>query len=289
MSARILLAALVAATAAACWVGPGDGATSSGGPTPSGSGNPPTGGGTTTPTDLPCDVSALLQAKCTSCHSSPPSGGAPMPLVSYADLTAKSLSDPSKTFAEQSVVRMQNTASPMPPGGGATSSDVQVLQSWITAGYPNGACDAGTTTTNDYNTPVVCTSGATNTASEGSQMRPGRACNACHAQSGGEAPQFSIAGTVYPTAHEPDNCVGVGSGAVQVVIMDTNGNTQLTLSTNSSGNFDSRTAISTPYRAKVVANGKERVMSATQTDGDCNSCHTETGANGAPGRIMAPN
>jgi mono/diheme cytochrome c family protein len=29
-------------------------------------------------------------------------------------------------------------------------------------------------------------------------------------------------------------------------------------------------------------------MGAKQTIGDCNSCHTPTGANGAPGRIAAP-
>jgi predicted CXXCH cytochrome family protein len=29
-------------------------------------------------------------------------------------------------------------------------------------------------------------------------------------------------------------------------------------------------------------------MSGAVTAGDCNSCHTEQGANGAPGRIMAP-
>ena len=119
-------------------------------------------------------------------------------------------------------------------------------------------------------------------------MHPGGACNTCHATQGGEAPQFTIAGTVYPTAHEPNDCFGVGTGAAQVIIMDANGNTQLTLTTNSSGNFTSQTSISKPYRAKVVANGKTREMMATQTSGDCNSCHTVNGANSAPGRIMLP-
>jgi hypothetical protein len=30
------------------------------------------------------------------------------------------------------------------------------------------------------------------------------------------------------------------------------------------------------------------MMPVKQTSGDCNSCHTVNGANGAPGRIMAP-
>lgn len=60
----------------------------------------------------------------------------------------------------------------------------------------------------------------------------------------------------------------------------------------SSGNFslsdeDTR-RIQVPFRAKVVAGGKERAMGREQSTGDCNSCHTEQGANGAPGRIMLP-
>jgi hypothetical protein len=41
--------------------------------------------------------------------------------------------------------------------------------------------------------------------------------------------------------------------------------------------------------AKVVnGSGVERVMSATLTTGDCNSCHTQSGADSAPGRITIP-
>ena len=43
-----------------------------------------------------------------------------------------------------------------------------------------------------------------------------------------------------------------------------------------------------PFRAKVVFAGKERSMGTAQSTGDCNSCHTATGANGAPGRIVLP-
>ena len=48
----------------------------------------------------------------------------------------------------------------------------------------------------------------------------------------------------------------------------------------------------TPYKAKVTyttaGRTYERVMVAAQTSGDCNSCHTQTGANMAPGRITIP-
>ncbi|HSY23238.1 MAG TPA: hypothetical protein VK841_14025 [Polyangiaceae bacterium] len=54
------------------------------------------------------------------------------------------------------------------------------------------------------------------------------------------------------------------------------------------GNFYSTGSIATPFDAKVLNGSKERDMVAAQTSGDCNSCHTEQGANGAPGRIMPP-
>ncbi len=72
-------------------------------------------------TGLPCEVATVLADKCTSCHSSPPAGGAPFPLVSYEDLTKESPSYPGQTIAQRSVARMQDTASPMPPGGGASA------------------------------------------------------------------------------------------------------------------------------------------------------------------------
>ena len=42
---------------------------------------------------LPCEVATLLATKCTSCHGSKPAGGAPQPLVTYADLLAPTKSD----------------------------------------------------------------------------------------------------------------------------------------------------------------------------------------------------
>ncbi len=118
-------------------------------------------------------------------------------------------------------------------------------------------------------------------------MRPGNACLSCHGVGSEQA--FVLAGTVYPTAHEPDNCNGTSGGSgVSVVITDANNKT-MTLQVNSVGNFYSQgRTLATPYRAKVVSAAGERAMGASQSTGDCNSCHTQDGANGAPGRIMAP-
>ncbi len=114
-------------------------------------------------------------------------------------------------------------------------------------------------------------------------MEPGLACIQCHTKKG---PTFSVAGTVYPGFHTVDTCNGVAS--IKVEITDANGKVQ-TLTTNSVGNFKSTTAVAMPYKARVIDDkGGERKMAGEQSDGDCNTCHTATGANGAPGRIHAP-
>ena len=222
-----------------------------------------------------------------------------MPLITYADLTGPALTDPTQTVAQMCVSRMQNTSRPMPPTGltAASMTAAASLQSWIAAGYPVGTCgtaggsDAGVSAPNPYSTPVTCTSGTTYSGGEGSSaMDPGQACISCHSANGG--PSFVIGGTVYPTAHEPNNCNGANgsSDGATVVITDSTGKV-FTLNVNSSGNFYESTrsaTIAMPFQAKVVQGGNERVMATPQSTGDCNSCHTETGASNAPGRIMLP-
>ena len=141
--------------------------------------------------------------------------------------------------------------------------------------------DAGV---NPYNTPPVCTSGKFWTSGTNGSMRPGEACQACHQKQGG--PIFSIAGTVYPTAHEPKDCNG-SPGNMSVVVTDKN-NKVVTIPVNGVGNFYSGASIAAPFTVKVQSSQKTRAMSGSLTSGDCNSCHTQTGANNAPGRIMAP-
>jgi len=253
---------------------------------PGGGGNGGTGGGNRIDTGLPCDVSAILVANCQSCHGQAPAGGAPMSLVTYADLTAPAKTDPTQTVAAMCVTRMQSTTAPMPPAPtpALSAADLATFQSWVSAGMPMGSCTSGP---DPLNAPPQCTSNQTwNGGGDGSsRMNPGQACISCHQQSGGEAPFFTIAGTVFPSGHEPDLCFGTSQA--QVVITDAAGHT-LTLTPNSAGNFSSRAALTLPYNAKVVANGMTRAMSAAQTSGDCNSCHTQFGANGAPGRITVP-
>jgi hypothetical protein len=154
------------------------------------------------------------------------------------------------------------------------------------SGGSGGAADAGATEggaggSGDGGLPCTL-----NTAQQGSSMRPGDTCIACHAKTG-EAPVFSIAGTVYDHLAEPTLCDGVSVGGAQVVITDANKNV-LTISVNSVGNFSSQAAVATPYTAAVTYNGNTTAMSTPQTSGDCNGCHTAKGANGAPGRVLLP-
>ncbi len=245
-------------------------------------------GGTAVAGDLPCDVATLLGNRCASCHSSPPIGGAPRSLASYADLMAPSATNPTRTEAEVALERMQSTAAPMPPApaASATATEIAALQAWVDAGMPAGSCGAPT---NPYDTPTTCSTGAhwTRGNHESPLMRPGGACISCH--QGGEGPWFSLAGTVYASAHEPNDCTGgaTAGGSPTVEITDASGHV-FSLNVNSAGNFFTQQAVSTPYTARVLYQGRARAMVTPQTSGDCNTCHTETGANGAPGRVMLP-
>ena len=156
-------------------------------------------------------------------------------------------------------------------------------------GDAGASADAATSPLPDpFAAAPTCTSGTTWTkGNHGSpEMNPGRACLACHATMNG--PDLTIAGTVYPTAHEPDLCYGAdGSNDVRVVITGADGQTT-TLTPVPSGNFHLDTRVMMPFTAKVTYQGRERAMSVAQTSGDCNGCHTQAGANGAPGRITLP-
>lgn len=255
-----------------------------------------TPGPSTTPgtaSGMPCDVRALLATRCVSCHGVVPASGAPMSLVTYGDLMAPAASNPSLTVAEVAVMRMQSATAPMPPAPAtrATAAEIAALQSWNAAGNPQVGCAVDAGVADPFSVPPTCTSHTTWTAGNrgSASMNPGLACVSCHATTGGEAPLFAVAGTVYPSAHEPDLCNGVNGGAAgaQVVIVGADGRT-LSLTPNAAGNFSYEGALALPFQAKVVYMGRERVMSTPQTSGDCNGCHTQSGASGAPGRILLP-
>jgi hypothetical protein len=233
---------------------------------------------------LPCAIADLLAADCAACHGASPSSG--VSLLSLAALKKTATSDPSKTEAQLSLARMK--AGSMPPAGSSrpTAQEIATFEAWVSAGLAAGSCatpDGGAP--DPFAGPHVCTSGVYSSVQEGATMQPGDACISCHANSG-EAPRYSIAGTVYPTGHEPSMCQAAGVAGAQVAIADSQG-THI-YSVNSVGNFAGSDAIATPFRAELRYAGKVRAMATPQTSGDCNACHTENGAQGAPGRILLP-
>jgi mono/diheme cytochrome c family protein len=244
------------------------------------------------PSGLPCRVSSLLRERCQVCHGDPPRA-APVSLVNYDQLLRPAASDATRSLAEVALARMR--AGTMPPNPPAiTSLELQPFADWVEAGRPRENCasevaplDAGSVQPGPFDTPTVCTSGDMwrEKDEEGPQMRPGGPCLACHRANDG--PMFTIAGTVYASAHEPENCDGADDSDIRVVIRGADGR-ELSLRVNSAGNFYSEQVVALPFTAKVTIDGRERRMGPAQSSGDCNSCHTERGANGAPGRIMLP-
>lgn len=235
---------------------------------------------------VPCDVAEVLARECNTCHGSPLTGGAPNALVTYDQLAATSKTDPAKSVAELSIDRMKESTKPMPPSGTLAPADLAVLERWVAAGMPKGECAAAGGST--YDTPVVCTSGTkwTRGDRESPLMHPGVPCIECHERKG-EGPIYTVSGTVYATAHEPDDCNGASSASTKVVITGADGKTT-TLALNQAGNFFSRSRIAMPYRAKVVTGDKVREMKDPTDNGDCNTCHSVAGSEKAPGRVMAP-
>ena len=135
--------------------------------------------------------------------------------------------------------------------------------------------------------PGVCSTHAVS-GEPSAMMEPGGNCIGCHGS--GEGPRYTFAGTVMAAAHDDTNCAGVG--AVTVAITGSDG-VRHELTTNANGNFFAEwpgSAVAFPYRAEVTRNGVTipMVTARSAAETNCASCHTAIGANGAPGRIVAP-
>jgi mono/diheme cytochrome c family protein len=153
---KFLFLTVAAATAAGCFIG------SSSSPPPDAAGHdaaieadPPDADAaitcSATPAeagDLPCDVSAVLEAKCQSCHTSPPQNGAPFPLRSYEDLVAP-YSDGVLRWQRVAQVIEPNGVPKMPPAvqPQLTPAELDTLHAWFAACGPPVAegtgCDVG--------------------------------------------------------------------------------------------------------------------------------------------------
>jgi hypothetical protein len=83
---------------------------------------------------LPCNVSKALAKNCQQCHGATPIGGAPMSLLSYADLHKPAATQPALKVYELAKQRIASQAKPMPPGGAMASDDFGTLDAWFAAG-----------------------------------------------------------------------------------------------------------------------------------------------------------
>lgn len=122
------------------------------------------------------------------------------------------------------------------------------------------------------------------------RMNPGRSCVQCHAEENDpyQAPLYAFAGTVMAAEDEGDDCRGVGG--LTVIITGADG-AEVAIQGNSAGNFwlDPEIEVVMPYTARIVDHaGNERVKQTPVDNGDCASCHTQEGANGAAGRLIPP-
>jgi cytochrome c5 len=269
-------------------------------PVPSG----PAGSGLAT--GLPCDVQAVIENRCIACHDGKTSGAPKM--LDYTDLLLPSKADPKKTIAQLSVDRMISTTSPMPPAPAIPpdADEIKVFADWLAAGTQrnptacteappgaDGGADAGPLPDAGADAGSGCASGITwkNGNQKSPLMHPGLACNACHSVMGG--PNLQIAGTVYKAPHDVNDCNGAAPPpTVTVTITDAKGKI-VTATVNAAGNFyvprqNGPQRLTAPYSARLSDGVKTRVMVGKVTSGDCNSCHSQAGTNGAPGRILVP-
>ena len=181
--------------------------------------------------------------------------------------------------------------------GTSTSTSAPTTSGDAGTDSATGTGGSSTTTTGDpFGGSSVCSRGLEWDMGnvESPFMNPGKACKTCHTQL---APfvnnRIQIGGTVYATGHEPDLCFGIDGVKYPTFVEITDANDEVTqLEVNEGGNFLWDSAflgdVAFPITARVVRGDQERVMLSSQMDGNCNDCHTEDGANGAPGRIVAP-
>jgi len=94
-----------------------------------------------TSSSLPCNVKAIIDANCASCHQSSPKFGAPMSLLSAMDFRAPA-SGTTASVGSHVLSRIDDDQRPMPPPPNArlSSADRLTLKQWIEAGATDGTC-----------------------------------------------------------------------------------------------------------------------------------------------------
>lgn len=92
--------------------------------------------------EIPCEVFAVIHAKCNPCHNTPTQNGAPFPLLTYADTQEPYGTD--RLVYQQMFDQIQPGASPrMPLNGMLTDAEMKTLGDWLAACAPPAAAGTG--------------------------------------------------------------------------------------------------------------------------------------------------
>ncbi len=84
------------------------------------------------------DVEPIVRDRCQTCHDNPTANGAPISLVTYADVTAQASTG--VPVHRQMYERVKSTSTPMPPppNPGLSSSEIDIFKTWTREGAPEG-------------------------------------------------------------------------------------------------------------------------------------------------------
>lgn len=98
---------------------------------------PPTGGAGQ---PIPCEVAAVMESACWSCHGATRQFTAPMSLVTYEDFHAAAPSNPARKVYELVGERIHHPTSPMPPIPNPRLDDAQLalVDAWLGGGAAAG-------------------------------------------------------------------------------------------------------------------------------------------------------
>lgn len=163
-----------------------------------------------------------------------------------------------------------------------------ILFAFFLAGCPVTDDSGKTTDTSDTDTGGSsdvcntdnedCTDGTCR--GEGGEMLPGSDCLVCHKSGGGEAPPWTVGGTIFA---DIDGTAAAKNVTIRVT--DSTGKT-VEYNSNNVGNFYGADQLTPPFTAEVEADGTVKSMSTSINTGACGSCHSCDGAAG--GKLYAP-
>jgi mono/diheme cytochrome c family protein len=115
------------------------------------------------------------------------------------------------------------------------------------------------------------------------RMLPGRVCQECHRPGGQARDAWTASGTVYEDRGAACNGGGVVDARVELIGMD--GKVQVSMMTNSAGNFYTAQPLQFPLRVRVSKGDRAEEMVSTMGITSCATCHQQPVQGGAPGRI----